>query len=255
MGLCLPRGRERPLHGVRAGIGVVSIEPYHGYRQAIRAAAAARPRVWDHFHLVRGANTALEAVRRKRQRQSRARRSKGVRRSGQHAAGRPRALPRPAPPAPGPRTLPDRDRRRLVELFEREPLIAEAWAPEGKLPPRLPGRSPHRSRSAPRDDPRRGRPCRPARLRRVRQRHPDLAPGTARVPRRTDHQRPTPRASQQGQGNQAPRLRHPHLTAFRHRVLPRRQQFAASSAATSSTASVARQGSTSTGPFDVTTDW
>jgi hypothetical protein len=92
---------------VRAGIEVVSIDPYDGYRQAIRAALPHARIVCDHFHLVRGANAALDAVRRERQRQAKARRPKGVRRSGQHAALAPRALPRAPPTAQGPRT-PDR---------------------------------------------------------------------------------------------------------------------------------------------------
>jgi transposase len=44
--------------------------------------------VRDRFHLVRGANTALDAVRRERQRMARPkRRPKGVNRSGQYVAG------------------------------------------------------------------------------------------------------------------------------------------------------------------------
>jgi transposase len=74
---------------VRAGIEVVSIDPYDAYRQAIHAALPHARIVCDHFHLVRGANAALDAVRRERQRQAKARRPKGVRRSGQHAAWRP----------------------------------------------------------------------------------------------------------------------------------------------------------------------
>jgi transposase len=74
---------------IRAGIEVVSIDPYDGYRQAVRAALPHARIVCDHFHLVRGANTALDAVRRERQRQAGARKPKGVRRSGQHAAWRP----------------------------------------------------------------------------------------------------------------------------------------------------------------------
>src|SRR4051812_28310456 len=71
---------------VRGGIEVVSIDPY---RYAIRAALPPRPIVCDHFHLVRGANAALGAVRRERQREAKARRPKAVRRSGQHATWRP----------------------------------------------------------------------------------------------------------------------------------------------------------------------
>jgi transposase len=83
----------------RAAIEVVSIDPYDAYRQAIRAELPGARIVCDRFHLVRGANTALDAVRRERQRQAGRRRPKGVRpvRASGHLA--PRALPRPAPPA------------------------------------------------------------------------------------------------------------------------------------------------------------
>jgi hypothetical protein len=59
---------------------------------------------------------------------------------------------------------------------------------------------------------------RPARPRRLRQGHPPLAPGAAGLLRRSDHQRLRRGRHQQGQGHQAPRLRHPHL----HRLPPAR---------------------------------
>jgi transposase len=74
-----------------------------------------------------GANTALDAVRRERQRQARARRPKGVRRSGQHAAWRPELYQARHRLLKVRERLSDRERRRLTELFECEPLIAEAW--------------------------------------------------------------------------------------------------------------------------------
>jgi transposase len=83
--------------------------------------------VCDHFHLVRGANTALDAVRRERQRQARARRPEGVRRSGQHAAWRPELYRARHRLLKARERLSEHERRRLSELFEREPLIAEAW--------------------------------------------------------------------------------------------------------------------------------
>ena len=49
---------------IRASIEVVSIDPYDGCRQAIYAALPHARIVCDRFHLVRGANTALDAVRR-----------------------------------------------------------------------------------------------------------------------------------------------------------------------------------------------
>jgi transposase len=83
---------------VRAGIEVVSIDPSEAYRHAIRAALPDARIVCDHFHLVRGANTALDAVRRERQREARAKRPKGTRRSGQQRSLATRALPRSPPP-------------------------------------------------------------------------------------------------------------------------------------------------------------
>jgi transposase len=111
----------------RAAIEVVSIDPYEAYRQAIKTALPQARIVADHFHLVRGANTALDTVRRERQRLARTgKRPKGARRAGKltwrqdlfHARHRLlKARER----------LSERQRRQLCELFTREPLIAEAW--------------------------------------------------------------------------------------------------------------------------------
>ena len=76
---------------------------------------------------MRGANAALDAVRRECQRQANARRPKGVRRSGQHAAWRPELYRARHRLLKARERLGERERRRLSELFEREPLIAEAW--------------------------------------------------------------------------------------------------------------------------------
>jgi transposase len=72
----------------RAAIEVVSIDPYEAYRQAIRNELPWARIVVDHFHLVRGANTALDSIRRERQREHGRRRPKGARRSGQSATWR-----------------------------------------------------------------------------------------------------------------------------------------------------------------------
>jgi transposase len=112
---------------LRAGIEVVSIDPYDAYRYAIRAALPHARIVCDHFHLVRGANTALDAVRRERQREAKAKRPKGVRRSGQHAAWRPELYRSRHRLLKARERLSERERRRLAELFERDPIIAEAW--------------------------------------------------------------------------------------------------------------------------------
>ena len=63
--------------GNRRAIEVVSIDPYEAYRQAIRNELPGARIVVDHFHLVRGANTALDSVRRERQREHARRRPKG----------------------------------------------------------------------------------------------------------------------------------------------------------------------------------
>jgi transposase len=112
---------------VRAGIEVVSIDPSDAYRQAIHAALPHVRIVCDRFHLVRGANTALDAVRRERQREARARRPKGTRRSGQHVAWRPDLYRARHRLLKARERLNGRERRRLSELFERDPVIAEAW--------------------------------------------------------------------------------------------------------------------------------
>jgi transposase len=112
---------------IRAGIDVVSIDPYDAYRYAIRAVLPHARIVCDHFHLVRGANTALDAVRRERQRQAKARRPRGVRRSGQHAAWRPELYRARHRLLKARERLTERERRRLADLFQRDPIIAEAW--------------------------------------------------------------------------------------------------------------------------------
>lgn len=66
----------------RLAIEVVSIDPYDAYRQAIHNELPHARIVVDHFHLVRGVNTALDSIRRERQRQQATRRPKGTRRSG-----------------------------------------------------------------------------------------------------------------------------------------------------------------------------
>jgi hypothetical protein len=112
----------------RRAIEVVSIDPYEAYRQAIHDAPPGARIVVDHFHLVRGANTALDSVRRERQRVASKRRLKGRAPLGA----------RPAL-APGPSTACATCRsrrtsasqsanwRRLCAPFEAEPVIAEAW--------------------------------------------------------------------------------------------------------------------------------
>jgi transposase len=84
--------------------------------------------VVDHFRLVRGANAALDSVRRERQREAGRRKPKGARRSGHGGTWR-RDLYRARHRLLKARErLTERERRRLCALFEREPLIAEGWA-------------------------------------------------------------------------------------------------------------------------------
>jgi transposase len=129
---CTRRSVERYLRALtpeqRAAVEVISIDPSEAYRQAIRNLLPNARIVCDHFHLVRGANTALDSVRRQRQRQQTRRRPKGARRSGRLDSWNPelyRARHRLLKAA---ERLSERERRRLCELFERDPVLAEAWA-------------------------------------------------------------------------------------------------------------------------------
>jgi transposase len=111
----------------RASIEVVSIDPSEAYRQAIRSALPAARIVADRFHLVRGANTALDAVRRDRQRQAPTRRPRGVRQGGQHGTWRPELYRARHRLLKARERLTERDRHRLSDLFNRDPITAEAW--------------------------------------------------------------------------------------------------------------------------------
>lgn len=111
----------------REAIEAVSIDPYEAYRQAVRAALPGARIVVDPFHLVRGANTALDSVRRERQRFVRQRRRTGARQTrglgwrGELFHARHRLLK-------ARERLSERERRALCQLFADEPLVAEAWA-------------------------------------------------------------------------------------------------------------------------------
>jgi transposase len=70
----------------RAAIEVVSIDPYEAYRQS-SATGCRGPGSWSTpFHLVRGANTALDSVRRERQIETGRPRANGARSSGKGAS-------------------------------------------------------------------------------------------------------------------------------------------------------------------------
>lgn len=113
---------------IRAGIEVVSIDPSEAYRQAIWTALPDARIVCDRFHLVRGANTALDAVRRERQRNARpTRRPKGVVRSGQYVRWRPELYRARHRLLKASERLTARQRQQLCQLFETDPVLAEAW--------------------------------------------------------------------------------------------------------------------------------
>lgn len=112
---------------VKAAIRVVSIDPSEAYRQAIWAALPNTRIVADRFHLVRGANTALDTVRRQQQRQARARRPKGVRQTRQRGQWRPELYRARHRLMKASERLSARERRQLSELLARDPVLAEAW--------------------------------------------------------------------------------------------------------------------------------
>jgi transposase len=129
---CQRRVIERWLIGlpehVRAGIEVVSIDPSVIYRQAIREALPHARIVCDRFHLVRGANIALDTVRRERQREASTRRRSRTRRSTDPASWRPELYRHRRRLLKGRERLRATEKQRLAELFSSDPVIAEAWA-------------------------------------------------------------------------------------------------------------------------------
>jgi transposase len=108
----------------RRAIEVVSLDPYEAYRQAIRNELPRARIVVDHFHLVRSANTALDSSGASA---NASHRPKGVRRTGKGASWRQDLYRVRHRLLKARERLTERERRRLCALFEREPLIAEAW--------------------------------------------------------------------------------------------------------------------------------
>lgn len=109
----------------RQALEAVSIDPAFAYRQALRAALPQVRVVLDPFHLVRGANDALDTVRRERQRfRRRARPVSSEQRSG---GFRPQLWRSRRRLLKGAERLSEQERRSLCELFQTEPVIAEAW--------------------------------------------------------------------------------------------------------------------------------
>ena len=126
---CVERYLQDLSSEARAAIRVVSIDAYEPYRQAVRARLPGARIVCDPFHLVRGVNRALDAVRRQRQRQAGGRRRPhGVRRSGPGSSWQPELYGARHRLLKARERLSERERRRLCELFARDPVIAEAWA-------------------------------------------------------------------------------------------------------------------------------
>jgi transposase len=112
----------------RRTVEVVAIDPYEAYRQAIQAQLPHATIVVDPFHMVRGANTALDYVRRSRQRQARVgNHPKGARRGGALTWRRDLYNARRRLLKARER-LTAKERQQLCRLFEREPLVADAWA-------------------------------------------------------------------------------------------------------------------------------
>jgi transposase len=109
----------------RHAIEVVAIDPYDPYRRAVRAALPSARIVCDPFHLVRGANDALDTVRRQRQRFRR--RERPVSAEQRSGGFRPQLWRARRRLLKGGERLAEHDRRALCELFAREPLVAEAW--------------------------------------------------------------------------------------------------------------------------------
>jgi transposase len=109
----------------RAGVAVVCIDPYEPYRSAVRELLPEAAIVADPFHVVRGAGVALDSVRRARQRRARAA-SPG--KAGMRASWDPHLYRTRHLLLRGSERLTGSQRRRLGELFDRDPAIAEAWA-------------------------------------------------------------------------------------------------------------------------------
>jgi transposase len=111
----------------REAIRAVSIDPYDAYRQAVRQELPQTQIVSDPFHLVRGANEALDTVRRQRQHQPALRRRQQGRKPRKESwrqqlfRARHRLLK-------ARERLSFQERRSLCEFFDAEPLVAEAWA-------------------------------------------------------------------------------------------------------------------------------
>jgi transposase len=198
-------------------IEVVSIDPYEAYRQAIWEERPGARIVCDRFHLVRGANTALDAVRRERQRVEARKRPKGTRRSGKGASWRPELYRARRVLLKARERLSERERRRLCEPLCHGPGDRRGLGAQGGLS--RPGERSGRGRAAACRLPRRGRAGGASVLRRLRGRHPRMARGASGLLRRANHQR-----IRRGVINKVKVIKRrayglPSFESFRHRVL------------------------------------
>jgi hypothetical protein len=151
------------------------------------------------------APTQLRRDQAERRRETGRRRPKGARRSGHGARWRPDLFHARHRLLEARERLSERERRRL--LFEREPVLAEAWALKEAPSGDLPGAGPHRCRAPTRLLPAPGRLRAASSLHGLRRRPRSLALAAARLLRRAHHERLRRACHQQGQGDQAPGLR------------------------------------------------
>lgn len=134
---------------VAANIKVVSTDPYDAYRRASRPNMPHAVIVCDPFHLLRGAGTAMDSVRRDRQRIARTTgrlaRCTPVRQTTQLAT---RALPLSPPAAQRPRTTRPKQRSQAAGAVRPRPKNAPSLGTQGRLLHHRPPAHPSRRRAA-----------------------------------------------------------------------------------------------------------
>jgi transposase len=115
---------------VAANIKVVSIDPYDAYRRAIQAELPQAVIVCDPFHLVRGAGTAMDSVRRDRQRIARTsgRLAHGARQSGKQHNWQPELYRSRRRLLSAHERLDPSNAAKLQALFALDPEMRRAWA-------------------------------------------------------------------------------------------------------------------------------
>jgi len=115
---------------VAANIKVVSIDPYDAYRRGIQAELPHALIVCDPFHLVRGAGTAMDSVRRDRQRIARTsgRLAHGARQSGKQHNWQPDLYRSRHRLLSAEERLDPKNATKLKALFALDPEMGRAWA-------------------------------------------------------------------------------------------------------------------------------